>query len=52
MKFTVRMAQGSVWQTLWHGGCFLRGPQVSAVDLTVGSKFLALHTFGSFKGSK
>ena len=25
----------SVWQTLWHGGCFLRGPQVSATGLTV-----------------
>ena len=42
----------SVWWTLWRGGCFLRGPQVSAVGLTVCSKFLGLKMFGSFKGFK
>ena len=42
----------SVWRTLWRSGCFLRGPQLSAVGLPVCSKFLSLQTFGSFKGFK
>ena len=42
----------SVWQALWRGGDFLWGPDVSAVVLTVCSKFLGLQTFSSFKGFK
>ena len=42
----------SAWRAPWRGGGFLRGPQVSAIGLTVCSKFLSLQTFGSFKGFK
>ena len=42
----------SVWWTLWHGGWFLWGPQVSTVGLTVYWKFLGLQKFRSFKGFK
>ena len=42
----------SVWWELWRGEGFIRRPQVSAVGLTVFSKFLDVQTFGSFKGFK
>ena len=39
----------SVWWALLRGGCFLWGPQVSTVSLTVWPKSPDLQTFGSLK---